>query len=138
MARSILQDAANTLPHMIMGERMAFADLEVLAELPDGTLAIDLVKREARTSRGSPLELSIVTHLAAWFDKRLGDHGLSVGDLSQAQLELTFRTDAVPTVRTRAILFDWNCACELTPKQGKPRTGRASGRMWYDRDRRTM
>jgi hypothetical protein len=48
MAHNILQDAANTLPHMIMGERMSCADLETLAQRPDGTLSIDLLRREAR------------------------------------------------------------------------------------------
>lgn len=138
MARNILQDVANTLPHMIMGERMPFADLEVLAELPDGSLAIDLLRREARHVSGSPVPLQIVGLLAQWFEERLANHGFSIGDLAAAHLEIGFRTDAVPTVRARAIMFDWICACELTPRQGGLRTGRASGRMWYDRDRRTM
>jgi hypothetical protein len=138
MARNILQDVANTLPHMIMGERMPFADLEVLAELPDGKLSIDLLTREARHSSTSQVALEIVGHLAAWLGERLANHGFSVGDLVAAHLELTLRTDAVPTVRARAIMFDWICTCELMPREAGPRTGRASGRMWYDRDRRTM
>jgi hypothetical protein len=34
--RKFLKDVVNTLPHMIMGERMSYVDLETLANLPDG------------------------------------------------------------------------------------------------------
>src|SRR5205807_4199934 len=71
---TILQDVANTLPHMIMGERMPYADLEVLAELPDGKLSIDLLTREARHSSAAPVALEIVDHLAEWLGERLASH----------------------------------------------------------------
>jgi hypothetical protein len=135
MARNILQDAANTLPRMIMGERMSCADLETLAQRSDGTLSIDLLKREARDISGVLVPLLIVDHLADWMVHRLGKNGVDVNDLSRAHLALTLRTDMVPTVRARAILFDWSCVSEFAPRDGSPRRGEARGRTWYDRDR---
>ena len=123
---------------MIMGERMPYADLEVLAELPDGKLSIDLLTREARHSSAAPVALEIVDRLAEWLGERLASHRQATADLSEAHLELTWRTDAVPTVRARAIMFDWSCTCELSPRERKPRAERANGRMWYDRDRRMI
>jgi hypothetical protein len=132
-----LQDFANALPHMIMSERMGHADMEALAELPDGLLKIDLLTREARHSDGDPVSLQVVQVLAEWLKKRLGGHDKADADLAGAELELSLRTNAVPTDRTRAILFDWNCSCTLRTREGKARTGQASGRKWYDRDKWT-
>jgi hypothetical protein len=128
MARNILQDAANTLPRMIMGERMSYADLETLAQRSDGTLSIDLLKREARDISGVLVPLLIVDHLADWMVHRLGKNGVDVNDLSRAHLALTLRTDLVPTVRARAILFDWIAnSCRATALPGEVRRGGAPG-----------
>ena len=51
MDRKILQDAAHTLPRMLLGSRVT-DDLEKLAELPDGKLEIDLLKATASTGSG--------------------------------------------------------------------------------------
>jgi hypothetical protein len=128
MARNILQDVANTLPRMVMSERMPSSDLEALAERPDGTLSIDLLRREARDSSGALVPLQIVKLLADWLEQRLGAHRLDAGTLSGAHLTLTLRTDAVPTVRATAILFDWSCSCEVAPGDGETRSGGARGR----------
>jgi hypothetical protein len=137
MGQNILQDVANTLPHMIMSERMGYADLETLAELPDGSLQIDLLTCEVRHSAGANVSLQVVRDLADWLKNRLGGRDQIDSNLAGAQLELAFRTDAVPTDRTRVILFDWNCSCRLTKREGNARIGRTSGRTWYDRDKRT-
>jgi len=70
MARNILQDAANTLPRMIMGERMSYADLETLAQRSDGTRAIlfdwscasEFVPRDGSPRRGEARGRS-------WYDR---------------------------------------------------------------------
>src|SRR6476620_7567491 len=98
MARTILQDAANTLPRMIMGARMSNADLETLAQRSDGPLSIDLLKREARDISGFVVRLLTVDQLAGWMVHRLGKDSVDVNDLSGAHLALTLRTDLVPTV----------------------------------------
>jgi len=137
VGRSILQDVANTLPHMIMSERMGHTDLETLAELSDGSLQVDRLTCEARHSAGDIVSLQIVHDLAAWMENRLGSHDQIDADLAGAKLELAFRTDTVPTDRTRAILFDWNCSCRLTKREGNAKIGQASGQTWYDRDKWT-
>ena len=84
VTRNILQDAANTLPRMIMGERMSYADLETLAQRSDGTLSIDLLKREARDISGVLVPLLIVDHLADWMVHRLGKNGVDFAGASCA------------------------------------------------------
>jgi hypothetical protein len=96
------------------------------------------LKREARDSTDAVVPLQIVHDLVEWLDHRLGKHRLKASDLSGAHLVLTLRTDTVPTVRDRVILFDWNCTSEVAPRVGEPRTGDARGRIWYHRDGRVM
>jgi hypothetical protein len=137
VGRNLLQDLANTLPHMILSERMGHVDLEKLAELPDGSLQIDLLTCEARHSAGNTVSLQVVRDLADWLRNRLISRDQINANLAEAALELAFRTDAVPTDRKRAILLDWNCSCRLTTREGKAKIGYASGRTWYDRDKYT-
>jgi hypothetical protein len=96
VGRNILQDVANTLPHMIMSERMGRGDLETLAELPDGSLQIDLLTSAARHSAGETVSLQVLRDLANWLNSRLGSRDQVNADLAGAELEFTFRTDAVP------------------------------------------
>ena len=119
---------------MIMSERMGHGDLETLARLPDGTIAIDLLTCEARRG-GAVVSLEIVRHLTEWLSDRLGRHGVALRDLAEARMELELRTDALPTDRARTVPFDWTSTCRLAIRDGKIGTGRAGGRVWYDRDR---
>ena len=129
VGRKILQDAANTLPHMIMSERLGHGDLETVAELPDGTIAIDLLTCEARRG-GVPVSLEIVQLQTEWLADRLGRHGVARCDLAEARMELELRTDALPTDRSRTVPFDWTSTCRLATYDGKIKTGRAGGRVW--------
>jgi hypothetical protein len=131
--RKFLKDVVNTLPHMIMGERMSYVDLETLANLPDGGISIDLLNRQAVHSAGHSVSLQIVPYLAGWLSGRLHSNDARIEDLAHARLNLVFRTDAIPTDRTRLVLFDWACVCTIAPCDGEERSGEACGRAWYDR-----
>ena len=136
MGQNIIQDAANTLPHMVMSERIGYDDLEQLAELPDGMLSIDLLKGEAHHEVGGTISLQIVQALSEWLGRRLGKRALGLHDLAEAGMVLLLRTDRVRTDRARVIPFDWHCTSTLTTRAGQTASGVAYGLTWYDRDRR--
>jgi len=138
MAQNVLKDVANTLPHMIMGERTGYADLETLANLPDGRLTVDLLTCQAVHSHGDPVTLEIFPRLSGWLADRLGMRKLGLADLTSAELILVWRTDTMKTDRTRVILFDWVSQCTIVTQGGKSATGQTGGRTWYDRDRRVV
>lgn len=131
--RKFLNDVVNALPRMIMSERMSYADLETLANLPDGALSIDLLNRQAVHSAGHTVSLQIVPHLADWLCGRLHGNDARIEDLAHVRLKLLFRTDTIPTIRTRLVHFEWACACTIAPRDGAERSGQAGGRTWYDR-----
>jgi hypothetical protein len=134
--RILLQDAANTLPCMIMSERLGNDDLERLAALPDGTLTVDLVAGTARhSSQPDPIGLEIVEHLSLWLKTRLGEEAFA-NHLAHAVLTVSIRTDRVATDRKRVIPFDWMCDSRVASRDGRTRSGTSRGLTWYDRDRR--
>ena len=131
--RKFLNDVVNTLPRMIMAERMSYADLKTLANLPDGGLSIDLLNRRAVHSAGHSVSLQIVPHLADWLSRRLHSNDARIEELAHARLRLVFRTDTIPTDRTRLVQFDWACARAIAPRDGEEKSSQAGGRAWYDR-----
>ncbi len=135
MGHNVVQDAANTLPHMIMSERIGYADLEAMAQLPDGIFSIDLLSRQTDHASGMPVALQIVEQLSDWLEQRLAKKGLGMRDLVEARLALALRTDLIRTDRARVIPFSWRCTCTLVTRAGKTVNGEASGLTWYDRDR---
>ena len=136
--RILLQDAANTLPCMVMSERIGNDDLERLADLPDGTLTMDLVAGTAHhSSQPDPIDLEIVAHLSEWLKARLGEDAFA-NHLAHAVLTVSIRTDRVPADRKRVIPFDWTCDSSVASRDGKTRTATRRGLIWYDRNRRSF
>jgi hypothetical protein len=134
--RILLRDAANTLPCMVMSDRIGNDDLERLAALPDGTLTLDLIAGTARhSSQPDPIHLEIVAHLSGWLKTRLGEEAFA-NHLAHAVLTVSIRTAGVATDRKRVIPFDWICRSSVASRDGKTRTGTSRGLIWYDRDRR--
>jgi hypothetical protein len=133
--RILLRDAANTLPCMVMSERIGNDDLERLAALPDGTLTMDLVAGTARhSSQPDPIHLEIVAHLSGWLKTRLGDDAFA-NHLAHAVLTVSIRTDRVAADRKSVIPFDWVCESSVASRDGKTRTATRCGLIWYDRNR---
>jgi hypothetical protein len=97
---------------MFVGWRMA-EDLEILAELPDGTLEIDVLTETVRHSSGSPPRLHVAGELAAWLGNRLGEARLSLTKLTKAHLMVVIHTERSATARKRLIAFDFACTCTV-------------------------
>jgi hypothetical protein len=113
MGRKLLQDVANTLPQMFVGWRMA-EDLEILAELPDGTLEIDVLSETVRHSSGATPRLHVAGELAAWLRNRLDEARLALTELTKAHLVVVIRTERIVKTRKRLISFDFACTCTVT------------------------
>ncbi|WP_445369245.1 hypothetical protein ACH5Y9_08285 [Methylomonas sp. BW4-1] len=108
MRRKALQDLANTLCHMVVGWRMG-DDFERIAQLPDGTLSFDLLKKSATHSSGVSPELWITGELAAWLTARLAAENIDQMKLVEATLDVQHRTDRIKTDRKKIVSFDFEC-----------------------------
>jgi hypothetical protein len=121
MKRREFEGIADALCQMAVSERLA-ADLEVLCETPDGLVTIDLVHETANHSGSGPLSLKIVSDLQSWMAKMVADSGAKI---MAAQVEISLRTDAVPTDRRRIVMFRLESHSTVTADghswRGKPR-----------------
>jgi hypothetical protein len=91
---------------MVVGWRMA-EDLEVLADLPDGTLAIDVLSGSAVHSVNGPLTLHVADELQAWLQHRLSESGVDRFGIERAVVLAAIRTDRIATNRKSIISFDF-------------------------------
>jgi hypothetical protein len=112
MRRKVLQDIANTLCQMMVGWRMG-DDYERMAELPDGTLYVDLLEKTATHSAGYRPTLRIAGELSAWLAYRLSVEKIDRNALMHAKLELRYETSRIRTDREKLVSFDFTCRSSL-------------------------
>ena len=132
MPRKVFQDFANTLTQMLVGWRMG-DDLETLANLPDGTLSIDVLSATASHSAVSQLSLHVAKEMQAWLESRMVAFGIPTEALDVAVVIAHIRTDRVATDRKRIVAFEFNCESTLT---SGPRTyvgALAEKHVWHRR-----
>jgi hypothetical protein len=130
--RKILQDFANTLCQMLVGWRMA-EDLEVLADLPDGTLVIDVVSGSAVHSVNGPLALYIAGELQAWLQHRLSESGIDRSGIERAVVMAAIRTERIATNRKRIISFDFAVDSTIVTAEREYRGKLCEVHHWHSR-----
>lgn len=135
MKRKSLQDVANTLPHMLVGWRMAAEDLERLSDLPDGTLRIDLLRETAEHSEAGSLALHVVTELSAWLRDRLATLEIPLTELARANVDAEIRTDRIATDRKRIVSFDFTCQSRVATLQKTYEATLKERHVWHRRQR---
>ena len=111
-----LHGVANNLCQMAVGPRI-LDDMDTLAELPDGTIEIDLVSRVASHSSAGLVQLRITSELADWLCLRLGELAIPTLMLKRAHVKLAYRTDRVPTNRKTLVSFDLKSSGALATPQ---------------------
>jgi hypothetical protein len=132
MRRKALQDVANTVCAMLVGWRMG-QDLEILAELPDGTLEFDLIEQTATHSVVGPVRLHIAAEIGAWLIWRLKDLAIPVDALRTARLRAQIRTDRIATNRKRIVSFDWTCESEISTDEKRYLGRLVEKHIWHKR-----
>jgi len=113
MRRKILQDYSNTLCHMLIGSRIS-GDLEVLADLPDGSLSIDVLRGTASHDVAGSLQLQVAGELRDWLVQRLEVSGIPTETISSAAVTARITTDRIATDRTHVVSFDFFVRSTLT------------------------
>src|SRR5438874_112096 len=90
-----------------------YEDLEKFAELPNGKLTIDLLRRSAVHDVAGTVQPKIVEELASWFEARLALEKIQMDALLNVTLEANIRSDRVATNKKRIVLFDFDCRCSI-------------------------
>lgn len=132
MRRKIIQDFANTLCQMLVGWRMG-EDLEVLADLPDGTLSIDILSGSANHSVNGPIRLHVAGELQAWLQHRLSESEIEPSIVDQARVTAVIRTDRIATNRKRIVSFDFTVDSVITTADREYRGRLCEVHQWHSR-----
>lgn len=132
MRRKILQDHANTFCEMLVGWRMA-ADLETLAQLPDGVLFIDVLSGRAEHSAVGPIELGIAAELHAWFSHRLEVSGIPASEIRAASLSAHINTGRIATNRKKIVSFDFSIESKIETSDARYSGNLKEVHKWHQR-----
>jgi hypothetical protein len=116
------------------------SDLETLARLPDGLVAIDAVTGEARHRTSGPIALRLADALKAGLADRLARKGIAgggsadgAGTALSATLELSIDTGAIRTDRERIVHFDFGIEAIVGAEGGEYRASRREDHVWHAR-----
>ena len=103
-----------------------------MAELPDATVRIELRSGSCKHPIVGDLELPVVEELRTWLLARVEAAGILFDSFEQVLLSLHYKTDRVPTDRKRILLFELECACEIS-LDNRVIEGHATNALWYER-----
>jgi hypothetical protein len=88
-------------------------DLETLAELPDGTLYIDVLSGKAEHSVAGTIDLYIASEIQAWFKHRLEVSDIPRSEIQSALVLARINTGRITTNRKKVISFDFNIESKI-------------------------
>ena len=99
-----LQGVAASLAAIACGSRVA-KDFEALAQLPDGTVLLDLVACTSTHEVAGPTQLRLCEELSSWLRSHLSRAGFDSSRLTHAQVTLSLDTSHPPTNRQAIVSF---------------------------------
>jgi hypothetical protein len=117
---------------MAIGWRMT-EDLETLADLPDGSIDIDLRNGSATHSTAGQINLWIAKEMQAWLKQRFAADHISEQQISRAELRLNSKTDRIKTDRKRIVSFDWECHSLIATDQKTYESHLTEVHRWHNR-----
>ncbi len=100
-----LAGCAHNLCQLVVGSGLEDS-LDALGEFPDGGVVLDLLGRSATHGEAGELPGSIGAEAFGWFESRLLRLEIPQRALEEGIVELSYRTDRVPTERSRLLLFE--------------------------------
>lgn len=103
-----LKSYAHALCQMLIGWRMS-EDLELFAQLPDGTLSVDVLTGSCVHSVAGELTTHIAPEMAAWFRLRLEIDGVPLSRIAEARVNADVTIVVEKRRRDRRVHFGWRC-----------------------------
>jgi len=109
------------------------SDLELCAELPDGVIRMDLLRRNSEHSTSGAVELRSVSHLRWWLRKRMRVLRIPRSELTVATVVMEFRTDRILTNRAKLVSFDWQARTQFSTQLRAYEGRLAVQHIWHSR-----
>ena len=103
-----LKSYAHALCQMLIGWRM-YEDLDLFAQLPSGTLSVDVLAGKCTHTVAGDLTTHIAPEMAAWFVHRLEADGVPVSMITEARVDADVTVVIEKRRRDKRVHFDWRC-----------------------------
>ena len=97
---------------MAIGWRMG-DDLDILADLPSGSIHFDILSGQATHNTQGLIHLHIASEMQAWFLDRLAKDSIPSEAIEFATLDTEMNTDRIATDKKRVVSFDWHCHSKI-------------------------
>ena len=117
---------------MAIGWRMA-DDLETLAEIPDGSIQINLLNGTAIHSVNGELNLRIAKEMQAWLKQRFTENHIPIEKVLVAEVWLNSKTDRIKNDKKRVVSFDWDCHSNISTDEKKYESHLTEAHTWHNR-----
>ena len=108
-------------------------DLEVISDLPDGTITVDLLAGRAEHSIVGPVDLHISKELQAWLNQQGKKEGIDISQLKSAVLEVDIDTSKVATDKKRVVMFSFECRSNLKTNEATYQAKVKDMHQWHTR-----
>src|SRR5206468_11567946 len=108
------------------------SSLESMADLPDGTVQIDLLSGSCTHTTAGDLQLPMVEDFRSWLSQQIEQSKIEFNVFHRAIVSLRYKTDRVRTDRSRILLFDLECESQFALAD-QVIEGRAVNALWYQR-----
>ncbi|AFU99915.1 hypothetical protein [Simiduia agarivorans] len=132
MRRKRLNHYADVMCKMFVGWRMG-DDLEVLSDLPDGTIYVDLLTGSATHSVAGNLDLHIAKELQAWLRHESEKDNIDFTQLMSGGLEIDINTGKISTNRKKVVSFNFDCRSSITTDEATYTAHVKDMHQWYSR-----
>ncbi|PHS03792.1 MAG: hypothetical protein COA78_17330 [Blastopirellula sp.] len=132
MRRKRLNHYADVVCKMFVGWRMC-DDLEIMSDLPDGTITLNLLTGDALHSIAGPLDLHIAKEIQAWLQQQSEKEGVDVAQLKSATLEVDVDTGKVATNKKKIVMFNFECRSSLKTDETSYQATLKDMHQWHTR-----
>jgi hypothetical protein len=112
-------------------------DLEILADLPSGSIRFDILSGRATHGTQGLVRLHIASEMQAWFLDRLAKDRIPPEAIESATLDTDMNTDRIATDKKRVISFDWRCHSRITTNEKTYEAQLADQHTWHSRSQAT-
>ncbi len=93
---------------MFVGWRMG-DDLELLSELPSGTISLDLLTGKTIHEKLGKIKLGISQEICLWLIQHFSENNIDKNKIESATLIVEMDTDKIHTDKKHVVSFNWKC-----------------------------
>ena len=112
-------------------------DLDILADLPSGSIHFDILTGQATHGSQGLIHLHIASEMQAWFFDRLTKDNIPSEAIESATLDTDMNTDRIATDKKRVVSFDWRCHSRITTDEKTYEAQLADQHTWHSRSQTT-